>query len=54
MKQRFEGSVAVVTGAGSGIGKTCVQQFLNDGASVVAADISQVPIHPTTSFINRR
>ena len=41
MKQRFEGNVAVVTGAGSGIGKTCVQQFLNDGANVVAADISQ-------------
>src|SRR3989338_4620473 len=36
----FAGEVALVTGAASGIGKACVQSFLNRGAAVVAVDIS--------------
>jgi NAD(P)-dependent dehydrogenase (short-subunit alcohol dehydrogenase family) len=34
----FAGQVAVVTGAASGIGKSCVQSFLRRGAAVVALD----------------
>ena len=34
----FTGEVVVVTGAASGIGKACVQSFLNRGAAVVALD----------------
>ncbi|MBY0575333.1 MAG: bifunctional aldolase/short-chain dehydrogenase [Gallionellaceae bacterium] len=36
----FAGEVAMVTGAASGIGKACVQSFLNRGAVVVAVDIN--------------
>lgn len=37
----LKGKVAVITGAGSGIGKSSVTMFLQEGASVVAADISE-------------
>jgi len=36
----YAGEVAMVTGAASGIGKACVQSFLNRGAAVVAVDIN--------------
>jgi NAD(P)-dependent dehydrogenase (short-subunit alcohol dehydrogenase family) len=38
MTQRLSGKVAVVTGAGSGIGLATVARFVEDGASVMAAD----------------
>ncbi len=37
--------VAVVTGAGGNMGRALVQQFLNDGCTVVGADAS-APAHP--------
>lgn len=36
----FAGEVALVTGAASGIGKACVQAFLNRGAVVMGVDIN--------------
>ena len=36
----LEGKVAVITGAGSGMGKASVGVFVREGAKVVAADIS--------------
>jgi NAD(P)-dependent dehydrogenase (short-subunit alcohol dehydrogenase family) len=36
----LEGKVAVITGAGSGMGKASVKVFVREGAKVVAADIS--------------
>ena len=37
---RFEGRTAVVTGAGSGIGKATTLRLLAEGATVIASDIS--------------
>jgi len=36
----FAGEVALVTGAASGIGRACVQSFLNRGAAVVGVDVN--------------
>ena len=40
MAGRLEGKVAVVTGAGSGMGRAMVARFCTEGAKVVAVDIS--------------
>lgn len=37
----FEGKVAVVSGAASGIGRACVQEFVEKGAVVLALDIAE-------------
>jgi NAD(P)-dependent dehydrogenase (short-subunit alcohol dehydrogenase family) len=36
---RLQGKVAVITGAGAGIGRACAMEFARDGARVVVADI---------------
>jgi len=43
----IEGSVAVVTGGASGIGKGIVKALLNNGGTVVIADIEEIPINET-------
>lgn len=40
MVGRLEGKVAVVTGAGSGMGRAMVRRFVDEGARVIAADVS--------------
>ena len=39
MSGRLAGKVAIVTGAGSGIGKATVELFRQEGARVVGADL---------------
>jgi NAD(P)-dependent dehydrogenase (short-subunit alcohol dehydrogenase family) len=36
MQKRLEGKIAVVTGASSGIGRSIVEHYVADGATVVA------------------
>jgi len=40
MAKRLDGKVAVITGAGSGMGAATVEVFCREGASVIAVDIS--------------
>jgi len=41
MSDRLNGKVAIVTGAGSGIGQACALRFAAEGAAVLAADLSE-------------
>ena len=50
---RFEGKVAFVTGAGSGIGRATALAFANAGASVVLADISEQGNQQTAELIQK-
>jgi 3-oxoacyl-[acyl-carrier protein] reductase len=43
----LEGKLAVVTGAGSGIGRATVRRFAREGARVIAADLDFAHAHET-------
>ncbi len=44
---RFENSLVVITGAGSGIGRACALEFAEHGAEVVVTDIDQQAVERT-------
>lgn len=48
---RFEGKVAVITGAAQGIGRACAERFLADGAKVVIADVNAEVLNQTAKEI---
>jgi NAD(P)-dependent dehydrogenase (short-subunit alcohol dehydrogenase family) len=45
MNESFDGKVALVTGAGSGIGLATAKAFAEAGASVVLADRREEAVH---------
>jgi 3-oxoacyl-[acyl-carrier protein] reductase len=45
------GQVALITGAGSGIGRACAILFAHHGAKVVACDLDAAAAHATADFI---
>jgi NAD(P)-dependent dehydrogenase (short-subunit alcohol dehydrogenase family) len=47
----FKGNVAVITGAGSGIGRACALAFAGEGSKVVVADIAVADGEETVSLI---
>jgi len=51
MSQRFEGKVAVVTGAAGGIGRAAVAALAEGGARVVATDLKDTPIEETAALV---
>jgi 3-oxoacyl-[acyl-carrier protein] reductase len=49
--QRFEGQVAVVTGAGSGFGEAIAKRFAAEGAAVIVADIAPTRVERVVAEI---
>lgn len=53
MGDRLKGKVAIVTGAGSGIGRATALRFVEEGAKVVVADVNQLAGAETLEIIQR-
>jgi NAD(P)-dependent dehydrogenase (short-subunit alcohol dehydrogenase family) len=51
--EQLEGKVAVVTGAGSGIGRALVRRLAAEGMRVVATDIEDVALAETVAGLDR-
>jgi NAD(P)-dependent dehydrogenase (short-subunit alcohol dehydrogenase family)/rhamnose utilization protein RhaD (predicted bifunctional aldolase and dehydrogenase) len=52
--EEFVGQVALITGAGSGIGRASAYQFAKEGAHVVVVDLNKSTADIVTSEINQR
>jgi rhamnose utilization protein RhaD (predicted bifunctional aldolase and dehydrogenase)/NAD(P)-dependent dehydrogenase (short-subunit alcohol dehydrogenase family) len=50
----FEGKVVLITGASSGIGAACVNEFVEKGAAVIAIDFQNAENFESSSILNLR
>jgi 3-oxoacyl-[acyl-carrier protein] reductase len=50
---RLQGLVAVITGAGSGIGRTSALEFAREGACVVVADLNRAGVEQTAREVGQ-
>jgi 3-oxoacyl-[acyl-carrier protein] reductase len=51
MNRRLDQKIAIITGAGSGIGRASALQFAQDGAQVIACDIDAEKLNHTVAMI---
>lgn len=51
---RLKNKVAIVTGAGSGIGRAIAKEFVNEGAKVIVADYNEETAKETVELIKNR
>ena len=54
MNQRLQGKVAIITGAAQGIGYATARKFLDEGATVIACDISKASIDAALPSLSAR
>ncbi|MGL4397170.1 MAG: SDR family NAD(P)-dependent oxidoreductase, partial [Hyphomicrobium sp.] len=50
-RMRLSGKIAIVTGAGNGIGKAIVERYAREGAHVIVTDIDGVAAEQTVAAI---
>jgi NAD(P)-dependent dehydrogenase (short-subunit alcohol dehydrogenase family) len=50
---RLEGKTALITGAGSGMGRAACVTFAREGANVIATDISQAGLDETATLVEK-
>ena len=51
MERRFEGKVAVITGAAGGIGRAAAERFAQEGANVVAIDLAGAALEDAVNLV---
>jgi NAD(P)-dependent dehydrogenase (short-subunit alcohol dehydrogenase family) len=54
MSQRFKGKKAIITGAGSGIGKATIERFVSEGGRAIAVDVSQERLNKLSAEFHQR
>jgi meso-butanediol dehydrogenase/(S,S)-butanediol dehydrogenase/diacetyl reductase len=54
MTRRFDGKVALITGAGAGIGRTTALRLIEEGAQVVGVDINREALDETSALASDR
>jgi NAD(P)-dependent dehydrogenase (short-subunit alcohol dehydrogenase family) len=51
---RLDGKVALITGAGSGMGRLASEVFAREGARVIATDLNEAGLRETAELVRER